>query len=297
MSQRSHYQEVLHRTLSPPPHFRQRPPPHSWKSTINYVSSKPDTTPSPAHPLGDHYESVQACVPWPSQATHEERERTYILFYYGWKWDTVQMLLSFFSKKTLGINSGLYLSQLLRLKQRKKTLCDRGVLYFTTSVPPLLWAVTSAFPSVLREWHSSFVLESPHLIHGRLTPESGAVWWPFKIPASLIRWFLRHWITWPFVCSVSGWRGASALCELLTCKTCLKDTEWLMHWEDDCQQGHGERSVTPQGNKTATKGGKELKVWIEMSSNYSPIILPIWVYQYLLMSEIPRFRSFRKWVS
>lgn len=136
-------------------------------------------------------------------------------------------------------------------------------------MPPLLWAVTSAFPSVLREWHSSFVLESPHLIHGRLTPESGDVCWPFRIPDSLIRWFLRHWITWPFVCSVPGWWGASALCELLTCKTRLEDAEWLMQWDDDCQQGHGERSVTPQRNKTATKGVKELNVCIEMSSNYS----------------------------
>lgn len=123
---------------------------------------------------------------------------------------------------------------------REKTLI---VVYYILQpqCPPLLWAVTSAFPSVLRQWHSSFVLESPHLIHGRLTPQSEA--------APLIRWFLRHWITWPFVCSVSWWRGASALCELLTCKTCLKDTEWLMHWEDDCQQGHGERSVTLQRNK------------------------------------------------
>lgn len=50
------------------------PPPHSWKSTINHVSSKPDTSPSPAHPHGDHYESPQSCVLWPNQATHEQRE-------------------------------------------------------------------------------------------------------------------------------------------------------------------------------------------------------------------------------
>lgn len=102
------------------------------------------------------------------------------------------------------------------LKQRKNLTCDHGVLYFTASASPLLWAVTSA---ALREWHSSFVLESPHLIHGRLTPESEFALWPFRSPDSLILWFLRHWITRPFVCSVPGRWGASALCELLTCKT------------------------------------------------------------------------------
>lgn len=110
-SQRSHYQEVLHRTLSPPPRFTQRPPPHSWKSTINHVSSKPDTTPSPARPLGDHYESVQACVPWPPMRRERERESLYFILLWMKMRHSANASLIFFSKKTLGISSGLYLSQ------------------------------------------------------------------------------------------------------------------------------------------------------------------------------------------
>lgn len=72
---------MLHWAQSPSPRFRQQPPPYSWKSTINHVSSKPDTSSCPAHPHGDHYESLQARVLWPKQAT---QEIVYILFYPIW---------------------------------------------------------------------------------------------------------------------------------------------------------------------------------------------------------------------
>lgn len=57
--------------LQPPTSGRAPPPPPpppsscSWKSTINHVSSKPDTSPCPSGPHGDHYECLQA--------THEGR--------------------------------------------------------------------------------------------------------------------------------------------------------------------------------------------------------------------------------
>lgn len=46
-----------------------------------------------------------------------------------------------------------------------------------------LWCVSDTVPLCV----------SPHLIHRRLTPGSGVVWWPFRQPDSLIR-CLTHWI-------------------------------------------------------------------------------------------------------
>lgn len=109
-------------------------------------------------------------------------------------WDTVQMLLSVSSiwhkEKTWQPLWSMFES-----RTSSQTESAHVLLYFTPLVSPLLWGVTSAFPSERTEWHRSFVLESPHLIHGRLTPESEAGTKPFRIPDSLICWFIRHWIS------------------------------------------------------------------------------------------------------
>lgn len=141
-SQCSHYQEVARQTLiSAPPRTEHQPPPHSRKSTINHVSSKPDTSPSPAHPHGDHYESRQASILWPNEATHAERP--YILPNMNpnvhLKQSTAQMPLSVFSaldtKRRLGESSGAYLSSLAQTKKKQnKTFqleSGGGALYFT----------------------------------------------------------------------------------------------------------------------------------------------------------------------
>lgn len=224
----------LHRDVPPPP-SEQRPPPHSWKSTINHVSSKPDTSPRPAHPHGDHYENLQACVLWPNRATHEETESLYfttnmdqnvavLSALFAWREDLAAALVD------------IWLAQTEKKKPRRspRRWC------FTASVFCEPWRQRSRLSDTV-----AFVLESPHLIHSRLTPESEGCVAAFQHP-----WFLN-----PLVFKELKKIGhlCPALCELLTCKTRPEDAEWLKHRGAERVPS----KVTAKGQRRCSRGAKE----------------------------------------
>lgn len=190
--------------LQPPP--RRSPQtehtllPHSWKSTINCVSSKLDTSPSPAHPHGDYYESPQSCVLWPKQATHEDRK--VCPTQHGGKWGPGTRSKCVFSLFERAEEAWLQFRVRPKWRSRIKTgaLQWRGILRPQLGLFCRRWRQRS--PGWWREWHTGFVSQSPHLIHG-------------SVPRSLHPLLFKTPDKQPFVCSLQRWRGASALWELL----------------------------------------------------------------------------------